>query len=98
MNADQYNHAKANFENVFAKYEIYLSEESRMHVVSLLEAAEVEMAYESFVLSAIDEKINVSEYDRIELKRIGLLVNANVETVFKDDFWNFVGSWWGFKI
>lgn len=59
------------------------SVESVQHYVSV---AEVEMAYESFILSLADEAVELTDEHRLILLELGSRLFVSAEPVFRSDF------------
>lgn len=84
---ERYRELVADFKAVFVSCSRLLTDEAVQNVEHYLEVAELEMAYESFVLSVIEEKIPLSESARMDLLGLGLALGLDKEAVFRADFW-----------
>jgi hypothetical protein len=64
-----------------------LTRESVHHVAHYIEHGEFEMAYESLVLSCIDETVTCGQDLADELHQLGREFDMENESVFAFDFW-----------
>ncbi|WP_443190060.1 hypothetical protein [Pseudomonas indica] len=46
------------------------------------------MAYESFILSVVDERIALSKEEKLALLPVGHALGVDKESVFREDFWD----------
>lgn len=87
MDKTEYQTIDARFRSIFGRYAAQLSKESRENVQHFIEATEVEMACESFVLSVLEEKVQLSVDVKKELLDLALGLQLDKESVFRADFW-----------
>lgn len=92
---DRYESLELRVCKIFGEFSELLSEDARNNVEHYIDVAEIEMAYESLVLSLIDEKIVVSDILRKELLEIGVLLGLDKDSVFRADFWELVNGKFG---
>lgn len=91
MDKIEYQSIDARFRSIFDRYAAQLSKEGRENVQHFIEAAEVEMACESFVLSVIEEQVQLSDGVKKELLELALALQLDKESVFRADFWQMAG-------
>ena len=65
-----------------------MTAEAEEHMTHYLEQSELEMAYESFILSCIEEKIAIDRQEAMELQSIGKALGMEKESVFDACFWS----------
>jgi hypothetical protein len=87
MNKTEYQIIDARFRGVLGRIASQLSEEGRQNVEHYIEAAEVEMACESLVLSVMEEQIPLSGDVKKELLEFCSTLRLDEEPVFRADFW-----------
>ena len=87
MDKAEYQSIDARFRSIFNRYAAQLSNESRENVQHFIENAEAEMACESFILSVLEEKIQLPADVKRELLKIALALQLDKEAVFRADFW-----------
>ncbi|ANH66794.1 hypothetical protein [Mitsuaria sp. 7] len=92
MNETEYQRVDARFRRVFDRYAAQLSEESQTNICHFLEVAEIEMACESFVLSLLEEEIQLSVDVKRELLDLALGLQLDRESVFRSDFWQLAST------
>ena len=64
-----------------------LADDSDQNVTHYLDNGEVEMAYESMILSAMDEHLSCTEAVANELYAMGLELRLDKSSVFDSEFW-----------
>lgn len=57
------------------------------HVSHYIKHGEIEMAYESLILSCIRERVRCDAHTSKELRAIGTDLSMETESVFEVDFW-----------
>jgi len=87
MDKTEYQAIDARFRSIFDRYTAQLSKESQENVRHFIEATEVEMACESFVLSVLEEQVRLSDEAKKELLDLALALQLDKESVFRADFW-----------
>lgn len=95
MDKTEYQAIDARFRSVFDRYAAQLSKESRENVQHFIESSEAEMACESFVLSVLEEQVQLSDDVKEELLNLALALQLNTESVFRADFWQIASSLFG---
>lgn len=95
MDNISYHNIESRFRSVYSHYVSILSPDGVQNVEHYLDASELEMAYESFLLSMIEEKLDLAKQDKPELFDIGKLLGVDKDSVFRADFWQHVKSLWG---
>ncbi|WP_431050328.1 hypothetical protein [Roseateles sp. L2-2] len=78
---------------LFRSYADKLSADGRTHVDHYIDVGELEMAFESFVLTLMEERISPEAEDRVEMRAIGVALKLDKETVFRPDFWEAAQSY-----
>lgn len=97
MGQAEYKGIDARFRSVFERYAAQLSDEGREHVQHLIECSELEMACESFILSLLEERIQLSDDVKEELLELAVALELHKESVFRADFWQIASSLLGLK-
>jgi hypothetical protein len=88
MDNRDYPRFEKEFRRVFDTYSSALALESVENVRHYLNVAELEMAYETFVLSLVEEQVQLSDTDRLTLSKLGPPLGVDADPVFKADFWD----------
>ena len=91
MDKLEYQSIDARFRIIFDRYAVQLSKEGRENVQHFIAVAEVEMACESFVLSVLEEQVQLSDDAKKELLELALALQLDKESVFRADFWQVAG-------
>ncbi len=92
MDKTEYHAIDGRFRTVFNRYAAQLSKEGRENVEHFIEAAEVEMACESFVLSVLEEHVPLASVSKKELLALTLALQLDKESVFRSDFWKIAST------
>jgi len=87
MNKTDFDAIEMRFRNILDRYAGQMSKEGRENVQHFIEAAEIEMACESFVLSVSEEKVKLTDDVKKELLDLVLALRLDKESVFRADFW-----------
>ena len=87
LTAENYNELAARLKACLGLFTSTLAGDSVEHVCHYIEHGELEMAYESLVLSCIKEGIACEKPVANELRSIGIELNMETEAVFEADFW-----------
>lgn len=87
MDKTTYRAIDACLRSLFDHYSVQLSNESKENVQHYIEAAEIEMACESFVLSLLEEQVQMSIKDKKELRDLAMRLQLDKNSVFRGDFW-----------
>ncbi|MFW2076595.1 hypothetical protein ACG94X_06650 [Acinetobacter sp. ULE_I010] len=93
MNINEYNLNKDIYFQIISRYLDKLSLESKNHVIHYFNVAEIEMSYESFLLSLKSEDIELNDKDANKLIELGMYLGLDQDSVFKDDFWEYILPW-----
>lgn len=88
MATRDYTRIEKEFRRVFEACAPALALDSVENVRHYLDVAELEMAYESFVLSVLDEQVELSDANRMTLLELGPLLGVDTDPVFRGDFWD----------
>lgn len=91
MDKTEYEGVDARFRSIFGRYAALLSKEGQNSVKHFIDAAEVEMACESFILSVLEEEVQLSVEDKEALLGMALSLRLDKESVFRADFWKLAG-------
>lgn len=87
MDKSTYLHVEERFQQAIKPLITRMSDDGAQNVRHYLEVGEIEMAYESFILSIIEEQIAIPVEAKNELLELGLTMGLDKESVFKVDFW-----------
>lgn len=87
MKNSEYKIIEHDFSVIFACYKREISGSAREAVEHYIEFAEIEMACESFVLSVLEEQIQLSAEAKNDLLHIILSLGLDKESIFRVDFW-----------
>lgn len=90
MDNTEYKSICASFRGILGRYAVQLSKESKESVQHFIEVAEIEMACESFILSLLEEKIQLPVEVKRNLRDLALGLQLDKESVFRADFWKIV--------
>ena len=71
-----------------------MSAAAQVAVAHYLEHGEFEMAYESLMLSVLDERVPLDLATKTALRDIGLALGLDAESVFRADFWGLMEPLW----
>lgn len=93
MNINEYNLNRDIYFQIISRYLDKLSLESKNHVIYYFNVAETEMSYESFLLSLKSEDIELNDKDANKLIELGMYLGLDQDSVFKDDFWEYILPW-----
>lgn len=83
----EYLELKQEFMVIFNDYKNRLDIDSVGHVQHYVNVAELELAYESFILSLREASIDLLSQDAIALVKMGISLELNKDSVFQFDFW-----------
>lgn len=83
----QYKIIEVRLLSAVSPFAMKLSTEARQSVEHYIEVAEIEMACESFILSVLDERIELPSDTKRELQELCLGLRLDKESVFRVDFW-----------
>ena len=78
---------------LLASFEADLSPDAVGHVRHYIGVGEYEMAFESLVLSLMEEGVSVSASAVDEIAVLGAGLNMEEEAVFRADFWEVTVRW-----
>lgn len=92
MDNVEYHALEVRFRLIFELYSDQLSKEARENVVHFINVVELEMACESFILSALEEQLPMSASVKNELLDLALSMRLDKHSVFRADFWQIVHS------
>lgn len=87
MDSFVYKELESRFLKIFSRYVSALTGEAFDNVRHYIDVAELEMAYEAFVLSVIEEGVMLSESEINELLELGKVLGLDRDSVFREDFW-----------
>ena len=87
MTPEDHSRLEARFESLIKPHFVLMDREMADHVRHYLDAGELEMAFESFVLSSIELQIGFAADERVRLIDLGKLLGLQDKSVFKADFW-----------
>lgn len=87
LTAENYNELGARLKACVGLFTSKLAGDSVEHVCHYIEHGELEMAYESLVLSCLKEGVACEIPVANELRSIGIELNMEVESVFEPEFW-----------
>lgn len=87
MSPEEYSRLENRFESLIQPHLGMMDDESADHVRHYVDAGELEMAFESFVLSSIEFQISFTADEKARLIDLGQLLGLQHESVFKADFW-----------
>jgi hypothetical protein len=87
MDKTEYKKIDTCVRSIFDRYAAQLSNEGQENVQHYIEAAELEMAGESFILSLLEEQVQLPIEVKKELRELALGLRLDKESVFRDDFW-----------
>jgi hypothetical protein len=87
MNKTEYQAFDTCFRSIFDRYAGQLSNEGREDVQHYIDAAEIEMACESFILFLLEEQVQMPVAVKKELWDLALGLQLDKESVFAADFW-----------
>ena len=82
-----YENMEARFQNAVKPFASKLSVEARQSFEHYVAVAEIEMACESFILSVLEEQIELPADAKKELLELCLMLRLDKESVFRADFW-----------
>ncbi len=88
MEKTEYQVIDARFRSVFESHAVLLSKDARENVQHLVDAGEIEMACESFVVSLLEEQVPLAVDVRKELRDLAIALQLDRESVFRGDFWH----------
>ena len=91
MDKTEYQTIDASLRSIFDRYAAQLSNEGRENIQHFIDATEIEMACESFILSVLKEHVQLSDDVRNELRKLALALHLDKESVFRADFWVMAG-------
>jgi hypothetical protein len=87
MKPDEYANFEAEFESLIRAHLTQMDNQSANHVRHYVDAGELEMAFESFVLSSMDIAVRFSAEEKARLHALGLSLGLQSNSVFRADFW-----------
>lgn len=83
----EYLELEKKFMVIFNHYKARLDIDSVEHVQHYVNVSELEMAYESFILSLRENGVDLFSQDAAELIKMGVSLGLNNDSVFQFDFW-----------
>lgn len=87
MGKTEYERLERRFREVFRGCAPSLSDDAMHNVEHYLDVAELEMALESFLLSALEERISLSAAAKRDLLELGVATGLDKESVLRADLW-----------
>jgi hypothetical protein len=88
IDSNAYQATEARFRAIFKLLAPMLSVRSQENVEHFLNAAEIEMACESFVLSLIEDGVDAPSKTKEDLLKLCKELKLDKEAVFRADFWD----------
>lgn len=87
MKSIEYHLAERRFQSEYSRHRESLSPEAREQIESLMNAAELEMACESLVLSLLEEEILLNDESKHKLLQLCGQLGLERDSVYRHDFW-----------
>lgn len=87
ITASEYKLLEDRFRKIAALHLSDLSLEGAEHVNHCLDTGELEMGYESFVLSLLEVDALLPQEEKAALLELGLALGLDKESIFQADFW-----------
>jgi hypothetical protein len=87
ITASEYKLLGDRFREIAERHLAEIPPDGAEHVTHCLAVGELEMAFESFVLSVLEIEAVLAQVERAALRELGVALGLDKESIFQADFW-----------